>query len=179
MRNIRLYQYYQLDEREAVLYASVFKFATPSDRLGSFQAKKLTSLPYGEVNQIKRMAEASDYPGVFEKVFGISQRRLLLMRVKPFFMALNWLRQELEQLLERESHLMSVQDPKMVEAGVDRLKVFKEMNVLIPLSKEYGKTPEEIASWPYSTVFTLLYYEKVSGEIEKAYTELTTKTHGH
>ena len=155
-------------------YSNVFQFVKPVDTIGCFKAKKLTGLPFGEVTNIKNLSAAADYPKVFEIVFGITEKDLENIRMKEFFMALNWLRKELESLIEREKHLVGDEDPKMVEAGSARLNVFKEMNILIPLSKEYGKTLEEIAAWKYSTVFTILYHEKGSRDIEREYSRLNT-----
>ena len=174
MENIKLYQYHQLSENKKLYYANVFQFVKSVDSIGSHKAKKLTGLPFGEVTNIKNLATAQDYPKVFEIVFGIAEKELSNTRVKEFFMALNWLRHELGELIEREKHLVGDEDPKMVEAGSARLNVFKEMNILIPLSKEYGKTIEEIAAWKYSTVFAIMYHEKVSRDIEKEYSRLTT-----
>lgn len=157
-------------------YANVFQFAKAVDTLGNYKAKRLTVLPFGDVTNVKNLAASANYTKVFYIVFGIDEKELVNIRVKEFFMALNWVRQELESLIEREKHLVGEEDPKMVEAGSARLNVFKEMNILIPLSKEYGKTPEEIASWKYSTVFTILYHEKVSRDIEKEYSRLNKVT---
>lgn len=155
-------------------YATVFQFVRAVGTIGSYKAKRLTGLPFGDVTKVKNLAVAEEYPKVFEIVFGITEKELSNTRVKEFFMALNWVRNELGTLIEREKHLVGDEDPKMVEAGSARLNVFKEMNILIPLSKEYGMTPDEIAGWKYSTVFTIMYHEKVSGDIEKEYTRLTT-----
>lgn len=172
MENIKLYQYLQLSESEMMYYANVFQFVKERNSIGKYIAQKLTSLPFGEVTNIKNLAKDADFTKVFMIVFGIPERRLMRIRVKEFFMALNWVKVELDQLITREKHLMGVEDYEMVEAGSERMNVFKEMNILIPLSKEYGMTPEQIASWNYSTVFTIMYYDKVSRDVEKAYNEI-------
>lgn len=173
MENIKLNKYLLLDEHDKMYYANVFRYAKAVDTIGEYQAKKLTGLPFGEVTMVKNLAAAADYIKVFEIVFGISEEELSSIRVMEFFMALNWVRYELGQLVEREEHLVGGEDPKMIEAGSAQLNVFKEMNILIPLSKEYSKTPEEIAAWKYSTVFTILYHEKVRADIEREYNRLT------
>jgi len=152
-------------------YANVFQFVKASDSIGKYKAQKITGFPFGEVVNIKKLAQASDFTKVFVIIFGISERRLLRVRVKDFFRALNWVRMELEQLIDREKHLMSEEDPEMVDAGSERLNVFQEMNILIPLSKEYGMMPDEIASWKYSTIFTIMYHDKISRDIEIEYSK--------
>ena len=73
----------------------------------------------------------------------------------------------MEELIENEKHLTGDEDPEMIEAGSERLSIFKEMNILIPLSKDYGMTIEQIASWTYSTVFVFMYYAKITSEFEQ------------
>lgn len=175
MKNIKLYEYLLLSDDEMVYYNNVFQFIKEENKIGNYEAKDLTSLTFGEVALVKKLAVASDYQKVFHIVFGIEEKELLNIRVKEFFMALNWLRNNLDALIEREKFLVGDEDLKMVEAGSARLNVFKEMNVIIPLSKDYGKTPEEIESWKYSTIFTIMYYEKISREVEKEYNRLTIK----
>lgn len=175
MKNIKLYQYLKLSERDALYYANVFQFVKPSDSIGEYKGSVLTGLPFGEVANIKKLAKASDFTKVFMIVFGIPEEELIRIRIDEFFMALNWIRNELDQLIGREKHLIGEEDPEMVQAGSERLNVFKEMNILIPLSKEYGMTPDEIASWTYSTVFTIMYYDKISRDIEREYNEIIKK----
>jgi hypothetical protein len=175
MKNIRLYQYFELEEKEMLYYANAFKYGKVSDTLGGHKAKKLTSLSFGDVSKIRDLATTSDYPEIFNIVFGISEKDLNKIRVKEFFMAFNWLQKELEVLISREDHLKGEEDPKLIQAGVERLNSFKGLNILIPLSKAYGKTLEEIESWKYSTIFAILFYDKVNGEIEREYNRLTVE----
>ena len=167
-----MYQYLRLEENDMLYYSNVFQFIKESDSIGKYKASKLTGLPFGEVVNVKKLAKDSKFAEVFVIVFGIPEKKLMRIRVKEFFMALNWLRMELEQLIEREKHLIGDEEPEMIEAGSERMNVFKEMAILIPLSKEYGMTPDQIASWTYSTVFTIMYYDKVNRDIEKAYNKI-------
>ena len=172
MENIKLYKYLKLGENDALYYATVFQFIKGSDIIGKYKATNLTSLSFGEVANVKSLAKNADFTNVFVIVFGIPENELINIRVKEFFMALNWLKFELAELVEREKHLVGDEEPDMIEAGSARLNVFKEMNILIPLSKEYGMTPEQIEGWKYSTVFTIMYHDKVSRDVEKAYNKI-------
>ena len=63
-------------------------------------------------------------------------------------------------------------EPEMIEAGINRLDSFGDMNAIIPLSKEYGVNPDVIVEWRYMQVFTLLRHKKISGEIDRNYMEI-------
>ena len=176
MENIRLYRLLLLDEAEFDRYFGVFEHIKPVDRIGNLKAKRLQSLTFGEVLTIKKCASKNDYIEPFLIVFGISKRKLLMTRVTDFFRAFNWIRNELTILIEREKLLNSEPEPKMIEAGIERLDLFKEMNLVIPLSKDYSLHPDEIFDWRYSTIFTLLHHGKMSAEIDRNYAEILRKS---
>ncbi len=197
MDNIRLYRFLLLEEAVQNRYFNVFQFIAPVGiiprlfllwQFGNLKAEKLQQLSFGEIIMLKKYATGNDYEKIFQIVFGISESQLLRVRVKDFFQALNWIKNELEILVEREKLLNSEPDPKMMEAGIERLEVFREMNLLIGLMKDYGlpPTPERslfssaedynpldlYAEWRYSTVFTLLYQAKISNDIDRNYAEI-------
>ena len=175
MENIRLYQFLLLDETEADRYLGVFQHIKPDDRIGKLKAKRLHELSFGEVLTIKKCATKDDYIEPFLIVFGISERKLTRIRVTEFFRAFNWIRDELTVLIEREKLLNSEPEPEMIEAGIERLDIFKEMNLVIPLSKDYSLHPYTIFDWRYQTIFTLLHHGKISAEIDRNYAEILRK----
>ena len=73
-------------------YANVFQFIKASDSIEKYKGSKLTSLTFDQVAEVKSLAKESDFAKVFIIVFGIQERRLMRIRVKEFFMALNWLK---------------------------------------------------------------------------------------
>lgn len=177
MENIRLYQFLLLDEAEADRYLGVFQHIKPVDRIGNLKAKRLQALTFGEVLTIKKCASKNDYIEPFLIVFGISKRKLLTTRITEFFRAFNWIRNELTILQEREKLLNSEPEQEMIDAGIERLDLFKEMNLVIPLSKDYSLRPDIIFDWRYSTIFTLLHHGKISAEIDRNYAEILRKKH--
>ncbi len=172
MDNLRLYQFLLLDQEKADRYENVFQYAKPVDHINKYKGQKLQSLTFGQVGTLKKLATEREYIQAFQIVFGIPEKTLLKTRIKDFFMALNWLRNEIQNLLENEKLLVIEPDPEQTEAGIDELNIFKDMNILIPLSKEYCEPPEVIAEWRYSTIFTLLYHAKISSEIDRRYSEI-------
>jgi len=172
MENIRLYELLKLDQKQADLYENIFQFAKPVDHVGKYKGRKLQMLTFAEVNALKKLANKLDYIPAFQIVFGIPEIVLLKTRVQEFFTALNWLRNEMQILIEREKLLISEPDPEQIEAGIEELNIFKEMNILIPLSKEYCVKPEELAEWRYSAIFTIIYHAKINADIERRYSEI-------
>lgn len=173
MKNIRLYQFSVLSEEEAEHYASVLQFLKPVDMVGKHKAKSLMSLTYNDVLMLKKLATKDQYVQTFDIVFGIKERELYQVRVREFFSAFNWIRDQIKNLIEMEKReLGGDPDPEMTEAGINRLDSFGDMNAVIPLSTDYGVNPDVILGWRYSQVFMLLRHKKISGEIDRNYMEI-------
>ena len=113
---------------------------------------------------------------MFTLVFGVKRSQFLNAPVVDFLIALGWLRESVSNLIQKEYHaLKSNPDPDMQAAGVERLSVFAEMNTLIAIAQQYGKSPQEIETWPYNMVFSLMLHNKILGEVQKNYSEIKSK----
>jgi hypothetical protein len=174
--NITVQKLFQLDSEQFDKYHSILKHLDPLPYNNNVWS--VTDLSFGQVATLKLLLKEPSYMNVVEImniVFGISSNELTKMSTIKFYHAINWIKNEIEQVYEREvENLTSDIDPLMKEAGVDRLNVFGDMNSLIMLGEKFSKSPDEIEHWNYNLVFSLLLHQKISSEVNKRYVELKT-----
>lgn len=176
MDNIRLHQFAMLPYGKQEQYVQVLQFVKPVARLGKHKAKSFQEMTYNDVLMLKKLASTDAYVPMFDIVFGINENELNMTRIKEFFQAFNWIRDEVKRIIKVEKReLGSEPDPDMVEAGISRLDRFGDMNAVIPMSIDYGVHPDVILGWQYSVVFMLLRHKKISGEIDRNYMEIMRK----
>lgn len=146
------------------------------DRFMKNKARSLGSLSYGDVASIKLYLQDPTFDNVleiFKLVYKIKKQDYLKADVISYFYALKYIKKAIIDLLDKEKKaLKSDPDPLLEMAGAERLGIFREMGTLINLGKSFKKNPEEIENWRYDLVFTILVYEKISGEIQKEYRNL-------
>ena len=170
MENIKVGKYIVLNESEKMKYDVLFEHVRPSDTLLGKKAVPLMNMTYGEVSFIQH--KVSDVQLVFEKIWGIDRHKFLDLKVADFFPCVNWVKEQLKALAEANKKLETEADPKMEEAGIKELERFGSLNALISIAKDYGVTPQEVETWKYSFVFTLLYHSVISSTIERNYSKI-------
>ena len=178
--NITVAEYYQLEEKEFEKYQKLNSVLLINDDLFlKRKAEKLTELTYGNVSTLKHTINEPSFDGLnemIEIVYNIKKRDVLNADIVSYFYALKWIDKSVGEILEMEFKALQTEpDSKMELAGVQRLSVFGDLSALISLGKQFGKAPEEIQSWKYKIVFSILAYNKVYGEVEKEYNKLLTK----
>jgi len=93
-------------------------------------------------------------------------------KAKFFF----WMLDQFEIIgrLEQEQ-LRSDPDPDLTAAGVDKLNVLEDFNMIDNIAKKYSYTHEEAKYLPYDTVFSIQLKEKIEREINKKLSEIKRK----
>lgn len=175
LKNITVKEFFQLNEADALSYVELQSIMKSKPVFLNRKAKELGELSFGDVAQLKRNISEPSYEGLmdsFKMVFGIKQSQYLNADVVSFFYALNWMRESVIALMNKEKALVPEPDPDLEMAGVNRLAVFSEMSTLINLGRSFSKAPTEIETWKYNMVFAILLYDKVHGEVQKNYYEL-------
>ncbi|MAX51603.1 MAG: hypothetical protein CMH22_06445 [Methylophaga sp.] len=179
LNNISTLEFLRLDEAAALPYWQLQSILKPHPTFGKFKAARLGELQFGQVATLKQHLQKPDFDGLLEMftlVFGVKRSQFLNAPVVDFLIALGWLRESVSNLIQKEYHaLKSNPDPDMQAAGVERLSVFAEMNTLIAIAQQYGKSPQEIETWPYNMVFSLMLHNKILGEVQKNYSEIKSK----
>ena len=179
LNNISTLEFLRLDEAAALPYWQLQSILKPHPTFGKFKAARLGELQFGQVSTLKQHLQKPDFDGLLEMftlVFGVKRLQFLNAPVTDFLIALGWLRKSVSELIQKEYNaLKSETDPDMQAAGVERLSIFQEMNATIAIGKEFGKSPEEIETWKYNLVFTLILHNKITGEVQKNYSEIKSK----
>lgn len=180
--NISVFQLYHLPQDHFQNYMELQGLMAAKPIFNKRRAKKIESLEFGQVAQLKRIMLNPTYQGLidaFKMVFGVKADDYKRAYVTDYFYAINHLRQSVTELIEKEQKaLKSEPDMFMEMAGAERLNMFAELNTLVDLGKQFGKSPEEVERWPYSMVFALVLHNKITAEIMKRYHELKSKQNG-
>lgn len=180
--NISVVQLYHLPSDDFKNYMELQGVMASKPMFRKMKAKKIESLEFGQVAQLKRIMLKPTYQGLvdaFKMVYGVKQSEYQNANVLDYFYALNHIKHSVTALVKKElKALNSEPDMMMQMAGADRLNVFAELNTLIDIGKQFGKAPEEVERWPYSMVFALVLHNKISGEVMKRYHELKSKKNG-
>lgn len=179
LERINVEQFYSLEEDQAAEYLVLSKMLKPKPLFCNTEARNINSLQYGEVSLIKSAIVNPSWSSLvkaFEIVFGVSEYKQRRAEIVDYFYALRWLTRKVEEIIERENkYLSATPDPLLEMAGVEQLSRFHELPALKMLGMQYGKPPQEVETWPYSLVFSLLYMDVVETEVRNRYQELKTK----
>ena len=177
---ISVAEFYELPPDEFKSYLKLESVMTVNDNM--FMKRKASSfgsLEYGEVSELKLNLMDPTFDNIvdiFRIVYKVKKFDYLKANIVSYFYALKWIKKEMRLLLEKEKKLLSAEpDPELEMAGSKRLSIFGDLSTLIELGRSYSKSPEEIEKWKYSLVFSILVYDKMTGEIRKSYRELTKK----
>ncbi len=174
LKNISIKAFFALEEGFEE-YHNVLKYLNPKPVLKGNRAKKIQSFSYGEVRAIIGTVQSPNFESIIEmlcKVFNLKKRQVYRISVVDFYHAFNWIKQEIKVILKKEQVLNSKPNGKLIQAGIKKLNVFGELNTLIALGKQFGKSPTEVQQWSYRLVFSILYHEKTVNEIDKNYNNL-------
>lgn len=176
LNKITVKQYYDLSEEKAQPYQELLKVLQPEPSFLNMPAQEIGSLEYGQAGLVKRAILNPEYKSLvkaFELVFQVPEFLQLKAQITDYFAALRWITKEVEKIIEREAKYLSGRpDPLLKMAGVEQLSKFGELPALKMLGTQYGKAPQEIATWKYNYVFSLLYMDVVEDEIRERYNEL-------
>ncbi len=174
LENITVKQLYRSSDFEG--YVRLQSFMKSKPKFLNRKAKNLQQLEFGQVSGMKRTMMKPSYDGMaemFKTVFGVKKNKYENANVIDYLYALNHIKDEMAKLVEKEKKLLKTEpDRTMDMAGAERLNIFKELNTLIKLGKDFGKSPQEIERWTYATVFSLILHTKISGEVMKRYHQL-------
>ena len=179
LRNISTKRLFSLQAKRFEQYHNTLKHLKAKPILKSKQATPIENLSFGEVISIKQILNNPNIDGllqVFKMVFKLNKGEVLNIPVLDFYHAFNWVQEQVISINEREQKkLTSTPDGKLKEAGIEDLYIFGELNTLIALGEKFGKSPQEVQNWTYSFVFSLMYHDKVSSDINKRYTKILNR----
>ena len=174
--NISVFEFYQLDAEEALKYLELQQYLKPRNLFCGRVAQPIGTFTFGQVAEFKTVFTNATYQGIlelFKTVYRVTESGYLNAPIVDYLYATKYLRAEIATVDERENNALSTDpDPDLVMAGINRLKPFGDLITLISLAEKFGKTLEEIENWKYNTVFSILLYNKVYGEIQREYRQI-------
>jgi len=178
LKNISIKKLFNLPFHEFENYHNQLRYLLPKDSINKIQGKQLTSLTFGDVITIRKGINSPDIDkltNMFRLVFGMKPRKVMSLKTVQFYQAFNWIKEQIELITKRENKKLSSEpEPKLKMAGIDELNRFGELNTLKALAVLFSTKPQEIAKWNYSFVFSLVWQEKISNDINKKYMKLLT-----
>ena len=159
----------KIDLEKLAVHFTMVQSVKSTPYINRYKAKDLYELEYGEVVLIKQYLTSPDTKSieeVFKIVFECPSKLLYDHTLNQYFGAMNWVVAEIEQIQKQEVKQLSREpSDKMKIAGIHRLNIFGELNVLVSLAKEFNTTPQEVEKWTYSTVFALILRSNIEAEI--------------
>lgn len=167
VRDITVRQYLELDY--TFNYDTAFELIEPKNWFkGRFcRWEKLTFDQMTVVKSIMIKPRIEDFPLLYRVCYHDGD--FLSGSVIEFFQSKKWLDNKVIEALSLEQKLLdSAPDPKLIAAGVDRLKKYGELNTKIDLAAQFGTTPEEVGRWKYTDVLLVKARNKDMSEIQKA-----------
>lgn len=190
--DITVAQFTQLDDQQTDGYMRLYemmneqskKAGITSDLFQNHKAKELGTLTFGEVSNIKAgITNQSDesITEVFSIIYGVNPVKIMTAKVTDYFQAVIHVGNKLNKLIENERKVLANDeiDADLELAGAAKLSVFEDFGTLITLGEQFSCTPMDIESWKYNTVFSILAFNKIKGDIQKRYQELKSKPNGH
>ena len=154
----------------------IFKYGAGSNKLGKYECKKFTELPYGVVRKDMLTLQKRDlhaeaiqlllecqYPKVNLK--GVTQTEIFNFMV--------FIKKQHDKIFNMEKfYLKTDPDPHLIAAGVHRLDEFGALATIHTLAMNDISKHPYVESLPYYKVYEVLKLEKVQKEIQKAYAEI-------
>lgn len=178
LENIKVRKLFELDEEKFAEYIRLQGMLKAKSEFIGKQAVEIMSLQFGQVNELKRIFTSPTFEGIFysfETVFGAKKEEVLNSDVISYFYAFNFIAEGVKTVLKKEK-VLEIDDEEerfmMKEAGAERLNMFQELPILISFAERFSKTPEEIEKWKYSTVFAILFYDKVISDVRKRMSDI-------
>lgn len=175
---IKVKKLFELDDARFAEYVRLQNVMKSKPEFIGKEAVEITSLQFGQVNELKRIFTEPTFEGIFyafEAVFGAKKEEVLEADVVSYFYALNHIAEGVKTVFKKEK-ILEVDDEEerffMKEAGAERLNRFQEFPILLNLAERFSTTPFVIETWKYSTVFTILLYDKILADVRKRRDEI-------
>jgi len=143
------------EQKEAAFFA--VKYSRKSKARDVFGFGKLTDRTFYEVKELQRVFSSSFEESINVAIDLCNERD---PDVFDFFAHYNHIRNEIEQVNEREQLLSYDPTAEEEAAGIEAFGKFGYFGQIRSLAKQYGWTLEYVKELPYSTAFTILLYDK-------------------
>ena len=158
------------EQKEAAFFA--VKYSRKSKARDVFGFGKLTARTFYEVKEIQRVFSSSFEESINVAIDLCTERD---PDVFDFFAHYNYIRNEIEQVNEREQLLSYEPTAEEEAAGIEAFGKFGYFGQIRSIAKQYGWTLEYVKALPYSTAFTILLYDKEEADFNKRLIKIRNK----
>jgi hypothetical protein len=169
IENIKLRKLWELPEKKQTSYLNVLQCLKARSKLGKYKLHEFETLPYADVVLIEKYYESGTYDDCL-KAMGLATKKDPLLidhfGVVEFSHAWNYIGDQLEYINSRKKMLIKQPKQIMLDAGIEKLNMFGELNVLTAIAKDFSTTPFEVEQWPWGFVFTLQLKNKIESDIQ-------------
>ena len=182
-RRYKFKRFLKLDDPEAVQrHLYILKWLKPAYTFGDKVCADIYQQPYSNIVNLKMWFQELNDPdtyvdafvSIMETMFSVEKSDVMNADIIDLFAAFNRVSFLLNELIEREDNTLPVApDPKMVEAGLDRLEKFGELNRIDSLAGGDLTKWKDVEQMPYQEVYAKMYMDAEHARIQKAYIEIT------
>ena len=158
------------EQKEAAFFA--VKYSRKSKARDVFGFGKLTARTFYEVKEIQRVFSSSFEESINVAIDLCTERD---PDVFDFFAHYNYIRNEIEQVNEREQLLSYEPTAEEEAAGIEAFGKFGYFGQIRSIAKQYGWTLEYVKELPYSTAFTILLYDKEEADFNRRLIKIRNK----
>lgn len=168
VKNVKLKHMDALTPAEVYEYSLLAPMLRASRTLGRREAANLWEAEFAETENIRRAMATGDHVTAVSLAFGCPMELVTDYRILDFWAAVNHLASEVEHLnlLER-TNIAREPDHKVPVELSKQLDVFGPLNWLETLGMAYGKSPNEVETWTYGLVHSLMWKRAVEYDIAK------------
>jgi len=178
LKNIKVDILLQLPEDDFKRYFDILEHIRECREINGYEAKVFTELEYGQVKYVQKTIDSPEgLFKAFEWSYGVELKELKNWKATDFFRGVSFIKQQIKEIAAMEETAFSggKTDQKLLDAGIEKLEIFSELNTLIAVGEQFNKSPEEIEKWQYQLVFSIMYHKRISGEINSEYQRLMSK----
>ena len=158
------------EQKDAAFFA--VKYSRKSKARDVFGFGKLTARTFYEVKEIQRVFSSSFEESINVAIDLCKERD---PNVFDFFAHYNYIRNEIEQVNEREQLLSYEPTAEEEAAGIEAFGKFGYFGQIRSIAKQYGWTLEYVKALPYSTAFTILLYDKEEADFNRRLMKIRNK----
>lgn len=159
------------------LYNFVKKYGKRTNILFDVELEPLIYFPYGFVKiDLPSLLNENNIDEIINLICDIKDISVKKITDKEKISLTLWLIDELEAIGNLEQNYLSSQpEPELIAAGIDKLNVFGELNVIDSLAGGDILKHKGIKALPYYSVFDKLRKDNVKSEINKNYNKIISK----
>lgn len=143
------------------------------NKLCGIEVPDLFSLPYKTLKKdIPKLLVSQNLNKVLHIVLNHEKKcnfvRIVLTKKKKRIYFLLWILEQYDKINQMEKvQLKTTIDPKLINAGVRKLEVLEDFNLIDTIAKDYNYTHKDAELLPYEVIFSIQLKSKIEGDVQE------------